>query len=125
MPAIVVSVSFIVALFALPETLFSHEDTFLRVRRRSHERSYMKMLFNVRGNMIPQRRLRVGDFFTSLYMLRYPSIALPFWFYAWSWTFINILPAITMAKIYSTVYGFKSGQIGLCTGIPLIIGSLI
>jgi hypothetical protein len=58
-------------------------------------------------------------------MLKYPSVSIPFFFYTWSWTFINILPAVSMAKIYASVYGFKSGTIGLCTGIPLIIGCLV
>jgi hypothetical protein len=50
---------------------------------------------------------------------------LPFWYYTWSWTFINILPAITMAKIYSTLYHLESGAIGVCIGVPLIIGSVL
>ncbi|CAK7204856.1 hypothetical protein SEUCBS139899_007618 [Sporothrix eucalyptigena] len=123
MPAIVTSVSFLVALFFLPETLFSRGPHFLQERK--HERSYLEMLFNLRGNLIPQRRLRGTDFLTSFYMLKYPSVALPFWFYTLSWTFINILPAISMAKIYGAKYGFASGSIGLCTGIPLVIGTLI
>ena len=123
MPAIVTSLSFLIALFCLPETLFSRSPEFLATR--THPRSYWELVFNLRGNLIPQRRIRLNDFFGSVYMLKYPSILLPFWYYTWSWTFINILPAITMAKIYSTLYGFQSGPIGLCTGIPLIIGCLI
>ncbi|OAA58653.1 Major facilitator superfamily domain protein [Niveomyces insectorum RCEF 264] len=123
MPAIVTSASLLVAIFLLPESLFSRGPHFLRERTR--ERTYTQMLFDFRGNLIPQRRLHVQDFFTSFYMLKYPSIALPFWLYTWSWTFLNILPAISMAKVYGTKYGFASGPIGLCTGIPLIIGSLI
>lgn len=123
MPAIITALSFSIALFAFPETLFSRGPQFLS--QRTHERSYWEMLFNLRGNLIPQRKLKVRDFFTSFYMLKYPSIALPVWFYTWCWSFINILPAISMAKIYTELYGFKSGIIGLCTGIPLIIGTLI
>jgi hypothetical protein len=122
MPAIVTGVSFIVALFCLPETLFSRGPLFLEERS---ERSYRDLLLNFWGNLIPQRHLHIQDFLTSFYMLKYPSILFPFWFYTWSWTFINILPAITMAKIYGTLYGFSSGPIGLCTGIPLVIGCLI
>lgn len=123
MPAIVTAVSFLVAVFFLPETLFSRGPRFLAERK--HERSFRELLFNFRGNLIPQRRLKFQDFITSFYMLKYPSVALPFWFYTWSWTFINILPALTMAKIYSTLYHFDSGVIGLCTGIPLIIGCVL
>ncbi|EPE04869.1 mfs general substrate transporter [Ophiostoma piceae UAMH 11346] len=123
MPAIVTSVSFLVTLFCLPETLFSRDPRFLH--NRTHERSFKEMLFRLKGNLIPERRLQGRDFFTAFDMLKYPSVAFPFWFYTWSWTFINILPAISMAKIYGSRYGFASGQIGLCTGIPLIIGCLI
>ncbi|KAF2102919.1 MFS general substrate transporter [Rhizodiscina lignyota] len=123
MPAIITALSFSIALFAFPETLFSRGPEFLS--QRTHERTYWEMLFNLRGNLIPQRKLKPRDFFTSFYMLKYPSIAFPFWFYTWCWTFINILPAISMANIYTKFYGFKSGAIGLCTGIPLIIGTLI
>ncbi|KAI0136312.1 major facilitator superfamily domain-containing protein [Xylariales sp. AK1849] len=122
-PAIVTSASFLTALLLLPETLFSHKSDFLSGR--SRQRSRWEVLFNFSGNLIPGRRLKVRDFLTSFYMLQYPSVAFPCWFYLWSWTFINILPAITMAKIYGTVYGFRPGAIGLCTGIPLIIGCLV
>lgn len=123
MPAIVTSVSFLVAIFLLPETLFSRGPLFLSSR--THERTYGQLLMDFKGNLIPQRRLHLEDFLTSFYMLNYPSVLFPFWFYTWSWTFMNILPAISMAKIYSSLYGFKSGPIGLCTGIPLVIGCVI
>ena len=83
------------------------------------------MLWDFKGNLIPQRRLHGKDFLTSFIMLKFPSIAIPFFFYTWSWTFINILPAVSMANIYASVYGFQSGAIGLCTGIPLILGCLV
>lgn len=123
MPAIVDAVSLVVAIFFLPETLFSRSPVFLAERK--HIRSLRELLFNFRGNLIPKRRLRPTDFVTSFHMLKYPSITLPFWYYTLSWTFINILPAITMAKIYSTLYHLGSGTIGLCIGVPLIIGSVI
>ena len=122
-PALVTTVSFLVALFFLPETMFSRGPQFLQERQR--ERTFRQMLWDFKGNMIPQRKLRKTDFLTSFYMLRYPSVAFPFFFYTWSWTFINILPAVSMAKIYAATYHFKSGAIGLCTGIPLIAGCLV
>ncbi|KAF8069947.1 major facilitator superfamily domain-containing protein [Lyophyllum atratum] len=123
MPAIITSVSMVVAIFLFPETLFSREPRFLEERK--VERTYWDMLFNLKNNLIPQRRLQGQDFLASFYMLRYPSILFSFWYYTWAWTFVNILPAISMAKLYSDRYHFKSGVIGLCTGIPLIIGCLI
>ena len=121
--AAVTGVSFIVALFLFPETLFSRDPEFLAAR--SYERSYSQMLFNIPGNRIPGRRLHAGDFLNSFYMLKYPSVSFTFWYYSWSWAFINVLPAITLAAIYSSEYKFKSGPIGACLGIPLIVGSVL
>lgn len=83
------------------------------------------MLFNLKGNLVPQRRLHVRDFYTSFLMLKYPSVVFPFWYYTCSWAFVNILPAISMASIYSIRYHFTNGIIGLCIGIPLTIGCVL
>jgi hypothetical protein len=123
LPAIVTAGSGITALFLFPETLFSRDPTFLA--NRTHERSYMSMLFNLSGNMIPGRRLRASDFLHSFYMLKYPSVVFPFWYYTWAWTFVNIVPAISLATIYSKLYHMKSGPIGVCLGVSLTIGSLL
>jgi len=123
LPAIITGASLSCAIFLFPVTLFSRGPKFLS--ERTHERSYWEMLFNLKGNLIPQRRLQLQDFLTSFIMLKYPSVALSFWYYTWSWTFVNILPAISIAHIYTTHYHFKSGVIGLCVGIPLTIGSVI
>lgn len=58
-------------------------------------------------------------------MLKYPSILFPFWYYTWTWTFINVLPAITLATIYTHFYHLSSGPIGACLGISLIVGSIL
>lgn len=120
--AISTSVSFLVALVLMPETLFSHDPTFLANR---HERTYMQMLFNFKGNMIPGHRLRPTDFLQSLTLLRYPSILFPFWYYTWSWTFINVMPAISLASIYTHFYHLRPGPIGACLGTSLTIGSIL
>lgn len=121
--AISAAFSFVVAIFLFPETLFSHEPTVLS--NRTHERTYTQMLWDFKGNMIPGRRLRATDFLQSFRMLKYPSVAFPFWYYTWSWTFINVLPAITLATLYTKFYHLTSGPIGACLGVSLIIGSLL
>lgn len=75
--------------------------------------------------MIPGRQLRVRDFFTSFYMLRYPSITFPFLYYFWGWTFINVMPAVSLATIYTHLYHLQAGPIGACLGVSLMIGSII
>lgn len=103
--------------------MFSRDPKFLAERTR--ERTYMQMLFDLKGNMIPGRKLHAADFLQSLRMLKYPSILFPFWYYTWAWTFINVMPAISIATMYTEFYHLKSGPIGACLGISLIIGSVI
>ncbi|KAJ7108767.1 major facilitator superfamily domain-containing protein [Mycena epipterygia] len=121
--AIITSFPFVVALFLFPETLFSRDEEFLAAR--THERSYLEMLFNFKGNMIPNRQLRLSHFTHSFVMLKYPSVTLPFIYYTLSWTFINILPAVTLATIYHKFYNMGAGPIGACLGISLTIGSVL
>ena len=121
--AVSTGVSFVFAIFLFPETLFSRDPAFLANRTR--ERTYMQMLWDFKGNMIPGRRLHATDFLQSFYMLKYPSVAFPFWYYTWGWTFINVMPAISLATIYTKFYHLKSGPIGACLGISLIIGSVL
>jgi hypothetical protein len=83
------------------------------------------MLCDFRGNMIPGRRLHATDFLQSVRMLKYPSIAFPFWYYTWSWAFVNVMPAISLATIYTHFYNMASGPIGACLGVSLIIGTLL
>lgn len=85
----------------------------------------MQMLWDFKGNMIPGRRLHASDFLQSFYMLKYPSIIFPFWYYTVAWTFINVLPAVTIATIYTQFYHLKSGPIGASLGVSLMIGSII
>jgi hypothetical protein len=85
----------------------------------------MQLLFDFKGNMIPGRRLHASDFLQSFKMLRYPSILFPFWYYAWGWTFINVLPALTLATIYTHFFNLKAGPIGACLGTSLMAGSIL
>jgi MFS family permease len=121
--AISTALSFVVALFLFPETLFSRDPVFLANRK--HERTYSQMLWSFRSNMIPGRRLHATDFLQSFYMLKYPSVLFPFWYYTWAWTFINVMPAVTIATIYTEKYHLKAGVIGACLGVSLIIGCLL
>lgn len=83
------------------------------------------MLFDFKGNLIPGRKVQTTSFLHPFMMLKYPSVAFPALYYFFCWTFINTLPAITIANTYNAVYHFQSGQAGLCLGISLIIGSVL
>ncbi|KAJ7672439.1 major facilitator superfamily domain-containing protein [Mycena polygramma] len=121
--AIITSFPFVLALCFFPETLFSRDEEVLASR--THERSYFEMLFNFKGNMIPNRQLRLSHFSHSFAMLKYPSVTLPFIYYTLAWTFVNILPAVTLATIYHKFYNMGAGSIGACLGISLTIGSVL
>ncbi|KAM0141633.1 hypothetical protein ACHAO1_001822 [Botrytis cinerea] len=121
--AISTSVSLLLAIFLFPETLFSRDPSYLSTRTKT--RTYYELLFDFRGNCLPNRSLQFSHFLESFYMLRYPSILFPFWYYTWGWTFINVMPAISLAAIYTELYNLKSGPIGACLGVSLMIGSLL
>jgi MFS family permease len=121
--AISTSISLVFAIFLFPETLFSRDPIYLSTRTTT--RTYMQLLFDFRGNVLPNHSLRFSHFLESFKMLKYPSILFPFWYYTWAWTFINVLPAITLATIYTQYYNMKSGPIGACLGVSLMIGSIL
>lgn len=58
-------------------------------------------------------------------MARYPSVSIPAAYHTMGWTFVNTMPAVTIANTYNKVYKFDAGKTGLCLGISLIIGSTL
>ncbi|TVY86238.1 Efflux pump, partial [Lachnellula willkommii] len=117
------ALSLILAIFLFPETLFCRDASHLATR--THTRTYTQLLFDFRSNVLPTRSLHPSDFLQAFYMLKYPSIVFPFWYYTTAWTFCNVLPAVTLATIYTSVYHLKPGPIGACLGISLTIGSVL
>ncbi|KAF9061182.1 major facilitator superfamily domain-containing protein [Rhodocollybia butyracea] len=120
--AIITSTSFVVALFLFPETLFPRDEEFLANRNR--ERSYIEMLWDFKGNMVPGRNLRLSHFTHSFIMLKYPSVTLPFIYYTCA-NFANTLPAVTLATSYHRFYDMDAAAIGICLGVSLTIGSVL
>ncbi|TVY32332.1 putative transporter [Lachnellula occidentalis] len=117
------ALSLILAIFLFPETLFSRDASHLAARTQT--RTYTQLLFDFRGNVHPTRSLQPSDFLQPFRMLKYPSIIFPFWYYTTAWTFCNVLPAITLASIYTSAYHLQPGPIGACLGISLTIGSVL
>lgn len=115
--------SLILALFLFPETLFSHDPVFLSTRPVSAQRTYTQLL--LKPPPIPPRHIKSYDFLHSFHMLAYPSVVFPLWYYTVAWTFINVLPAISIATIYTEFYSLKPGPIGAALGISLTIGSVL
>lgn len=122
-PAICDGTLLLVCIFFLPETLFSRHPNFLNNRK--SERTWWQMLFDFKSNLIPERKFKFSNFSHPFIMAKYPSILFPAIFYTMAWTFINTLPAVTIATTYTATYKLAPGVIGACLGSSLIIGSVL
>ncbi|GME30148.1 hypothetical protein GTA08_BOTSDO08372 [Neofusicoccum parvum] len=122
LPAVTNAVLLVIMVFALPETLFSRSDEMLRDHR---ERTYFQMLFSFRRNCLRDRSLHWRDFARPFEMLRYPSVSLTWLYYTVSFAYGTVLPAVTVAILFTKTYHFETGVIGLMLGLPLLIGSFL
>lgn len=122
LPAIVSSVALIVMIPAFPETLFARSEEALSLHQ---ERTYLQMLFGFRSNTLKGRRVHLRDIVRPFEMLQYPSVALTCIYYMVSFAYASILYAVTIAVLFTRIYHFKTGAIGLVLGLPLLIGSAI
>lgn len=107
---------------ALPETLFSRSE---RTLRQHKERTYFQMLFSFRRNCLRDRTLHWRDFIRPFEMLQYPSVALTGIYYMVQFAYGTVLPAVTIAILFTKIYHFRMGIIGLMMGLPLLIGSFL
>jgi multidrug resistance protein len=122
LPAIVNGAALFVLIFLFPETLFSRDPRNLATHK---ERTYTQMLFSFRRNALLDRKLTLRSFVRPFEMLKYPSIALTFLYYIVSFAFSSILPAVTVAILFTRIYHFNTGVIGLMLGLPLLVGSAL
>jgi multidrug resistance protein len=117
-PAIILGVLFILALFTFPETLFSREQ-----HNNLEERSYLqKLLFH--GKVL-DRDIQTRDFFLPLRMAKYAAVTLPCITYMVTITYGSPLFAVTGSFIGSAIYHFNLEQTGLFLGGPLTVGCFI
>jgi hypothetical protein len=71
----------------------------------------------------PGLKLRWKQFIIpSLRMAQYPSVIFPALYYAAQYGFASILPAVTVASIFSKQFGWNTLEIGLAYGGALSIG---
>jgi hypothetical protein len=115
----------VVMTFFFPETLFDRTGLANTPPDRKFTRADYITLVKPKSGTRPHYRLHFADFYRPFLMLRYPSIIFPCLYYSFSFGFGTILPAVTMANLYSRLYGFSPAIIGLCLGVPLLIGSVI
>jgi multidrug resistance protein len=122
LPAVVNAATFLLMIVALPETLFSRKEEILAQHQ---ERTYWQMLFSFRQNRLRDRRLHIRDFVRPFEMLKYPSVTLTVLYYCVTFCYSSILPAVTVAILFTRTYHFNTGIIGLMLGLPLLVGSAL
>lgn len=116
----------LVITFCLPETMYIRDQS--RPTRTFSEReiaftpkAYISRLKPYSN--FPELRLRWNQFIVpSLKMARYPSVIFPALYYAAQYGFASILPAVTVASIFSKQFGWNTLEIGLAYGGALSIG---
>jgi len=128
--AVLDGVMLIILFFCLPETLYirTPEETSSKLEP-GHQgtmkfSAYMKGLLKVRK--FPGRSLHPRQFFLpSLRMVKYPSVIFPAVYYAMAYGFGSILPAVTVAHIFTEHFHFDPLTIGLAYGGALTIGGVL
>ncbi len=105
MAAIFDAVMFLVIFFCLPETLYVRYPT----AAPPVERPLLGLKGYLRGLNLwtrhPDLKLRARDFILpNLKMLKYPSVVFPALYYAAQYGFASILPAVTVASIFSKFF---------------------
>ncbi|RAO72324.1 uncharacterized protein BHQ10_008336 [Talaromyces amestolkiae] len=127
--AILDGVMLLVIAFGLPETLYIRDPT--RLARTQYERevdftprSYFSRLRLY--SSFPELKLQWNQFvIPSLKMAKYPSVLFPAVYYAAQYGFASILPAVTVASIFSEAFHWNTLKIGLAYGGALSIGGVL
>ncbi|KAL9616446.1 MAG: hypothetical protein Q9160_008698 [Pyrenula sp. 1 TL-2023] len=121
-PAIILGITWLVILFGLPETLY-HRDNKTGQSLQQPNQSWIKLLtFN---GVYVKRKLRLWDFTHVFYMLKYPSVLLPAFYYSISFGLGSVLFAVTGASVFNGIYDFDTAQVGMAIGLPTFIGTLL
>lgn len=83
------------------------------------------MLWSFNRNRLRDRKVHLRDFIRPFEMLYYPSVTLTWVYYCVSFAYSSILPAVTVAILFTETYHFNTGVIGLMLGLPLLLGSAL
>ncbi|KAK7472310.1 hypothetical protein VKT23_000430 [Stygiomarasmius scandens] len=140
---------FIICLFLLPETLFDRpRDTAVVPNTHSTSpiknsspyteagqvyksppftlKTYLNRLWFWDLERPPTRKLKATDFVIKpLSMLKYPSVVFPALYYAVTYGYASIEPALTLATIFTDLYGFDTVRNGLANGVSLLLGAAL
>ncbi|KAJ9610851.1 hypothetical protein H2200_005628 [Cladophialophora chaetospira] len=134
--AIVDAIMLVTAVFCLPETFYlrkraiklSKTDTPELLPATSPPR-FTKEIYFARLRLwssFPEHKLRPKQFdLPALKMARYPSVLFPALYYATMYGFASILPAVTVAAIFTEFFHWNTMQIGLAFGTSLTLGGVL
>lgn len=120
--AVVLGVTWLVLVFALPETLYVRgNETEAGLHHRNG--SWLKLLtFQA---VHKTRKLRAWDFTHVFMMLKYPSVLFPTIYYSLSFGFASVLFAVTGAAAFGSIYHMDTVGVGLSIGLSTFAGTLI
>ena len=122
--AILDGIMLVIAFFCLPETLYVRENTSNQLAEHipMSTKTYVQRL-KFWGKPSPKLHLRAKHFILPpLRMAKYPSALFPALYYATQYGFASILPAVTVAHIFTQFFHWNVLDIGLAYGAALTIG---
>jgi multidrug resistance protein len=127
--AILDGIMLLVITFCLPETLYIRDPTRLTRTVSEREVDFTPRTYVSRLRLysdFPELKLRWNQFIIpSIKMAKYPSVLFPALYYAAQYGFASILPAVTVASIFSETFHWNTLEIGLAYGGALSIGSIL
>jgi MFS family permease len=105
MAAIFDGVMFIIIFFCLPETLYVRHPTEVLVTTAAHQMGMKGYAHRLKlWRTYPELKLKATDFvIPTVKMMKYPSVLFPALYYASQYGFASILPAVTVASIFTKV----------------------
>ena len=125
MAAIFDAVMLVVTFFCLPETLYVRHDKSL-LTADAPKPVFTKQIYMSRLRLWshhPELKLRLNQFVLPTFkMAKYPSALFPAIYYATQYGFASILPAVTVAHIFTKFFKWDTLDIGLGYGAALTIG---
>ena len=121
MPTIILAVTWVINVLALPETLY------VRDPQSGHSLKYTPSklrLFGFRASA-SRRHVRLADFTNTFKLFKYPPVLLSVIYYSYAFGIGSIMFAITGAAAFGSTYDFNTAQVGMAVGIPFSIGPFL
>lgn len=109
--------TFLLTAVALPETLYPRSSVHQKPK------SFLDLLLF--KATLPERGLKLRDFWRPLYMGKYLTILLPALWYMTCFGYGSVLFASTGSQLFAKNYHFELYQTGLILSIPLLVGCFI